>query len=92
MKPTKAQVLLAASNLDQRLKLVILLWADTNHTWPRLYRIMEEIEQILGKQINLAGLGSEGQRDRFKRSANTAEVAGKDSRHGSKKFQILKIL
>jgi len=47
---------------------------------------MEEIEQHLGKHVDVAGLCSAKQRERFARTANTAEVAGPDARHAAGKF------
>jgi hypothetical protein len=83
---TQAQELLAASRLDRRLRVALTLWADPTRTWGRLYRVLEEVEGHLGQPVNKARLCSTGQRDRFTRSANTAEVAGKDARHAGGKF------
>lgn len=85
--PTQAQQLLAASRRSTNLQVATLLWADPLRTWPRLYRVMEELEEHLQMTVNKAKLCSDNQRERFRRSANTAEVAGKDSRHASGKLQ-----
>jgi hypothetical protein len=79
--PTQAQQLLAASRNDSHLQIATLLWADPLRTWPRLFRILEEIERFLGVPVNQAGFCSDNQRQAFRRSANSAEIAGKDSRH-----------
>lgn len=84
--PTEAQQLLAAFRLATNAQTAMMIWADPVRTWPRLYRILDELEAELKTSVSKAGLCSEDQRDRFKRSANSAEVAGKDSRHGGGMF------
>ncbi len=64
-----------------------LLWADRPRSWPRLYRVLEEIEAHLGKNADHAGLCSDGERSRFRRSTQVPEVAGKDARHRVGLFQ-----
>jgi hypothetical protein len=49
--------------------------------WPRLYRVLAEIEQYLGKRVDAAGFCPTNQRERFTRTANTAEVSGSEARH-----------
>ena len=66
-------------NLDQALK----VWADPMRTWPRLYRLLEEIEGHLGKSANAAGLCSGKERTRFRQTAESPEVAGVDARQAS---------
>jgi hypothetical protein len=78
--PTEAQKLLDAARADTHLKTAMMLWADPPRSWPRLYRILEEIEASLGRHVN-------SERERFRRSANGAEVAGKDARHRGGKYQ-----
>lgn len=85
--PTQAQTLLQASRGNAHLQNATLIWADETRTWPRLYRILEEIERFLGRQASTAGLCSNAERRRFVRSANTAEVAGKDARHALGRFE-----
>ena len=85
-EPTQAQRLLAGSRVNHHLQVAVSLWADPLHTWPRLYRILEEIEMYLKQTVAKAGLCSDNQRERFTRSANTAEIAGKDARHSLGKF------
>lgn len=85
--PTQAQTLLERSRSNPHLQTATLIWADENRTWPRLYRILEELERFLLEPANKAGLCSSNERDRFTRSANTAEVAGKDARHASGKYE-----
>lgn len=80
--PTQAQQLLEATRrADTHLGMAMSLWADPVRTWPRLYRILEEVEHSLGKKVNEAEFCSTSRRTRFTRSANSAEIAGKDSRH-----------
>lgn len=80
-KRTQAQDLLAGLGVDSHLDLAVSLWADPERTWPRLYRIMEEIERYLGRSIVEAGFCSDNQRERFTRSANNPAIAGRDARH-----------
>jgi hypothetical protein len=84
--PTQAQQLLARAGASQHLGVAISLWSGSGRSWSRLYRIMEEIEQHLGKRVDSEGLCSGNDRERFTRSANTAEVSGIGSRHASGKF------
>lgn len=48
--------------------------------------MLEEIEQHLAKRVDPAGLCPANQRERFTRTANTAEVSGSDARHATGKF------
>ncbi len=84
---TRAQFLLAGSRVNDHLKMAVSLWGDPLRIWPRLYRVLEEIERYLGKEVHKAGLCSANQRKRFHRSANAAEIAGKDARHAQGKFR-----
>jgi hypothetical protein len=86
--PTEAQNLLNRALEDQRLEIVIRLWADPIRSWGRLFRILEELEEYLGKPVNAVGLCSAAHRARFTRTANTAEVAGADARHAVGKNEI----
>jgi hypothetical protein len=79
-RPTEAQKLRDGARADVHLQTSIMLWADPPRSWPRLYRILEEVEASLGQPVG-------GERERFKRSANSGEVAGKDARHRRGKFQ-----
>jgi hypothetical protein len=83
---TQAQELLKRATGSPHLEVALSLWADQMRSWPRLYRIMEEIEQHLGKHVDAAGLCAANQRERFTRTANTAEVSGPDARHATGKF------
>jgi hypothetical protein len=85
-RSTQAQELLSASRSDRRLQVAVSLVAVPGATWPHLYRCLEEIEHYLGKKASEAGLCSGNQRERFTRTANTAEVAGRDARHRLGKF------
>jgi hypothetical protein len=83
---TEAQKLLEIARTDSHLMLILYLWCDTPRTWPRLYRILEEIERYLGnKQICSMAFYSNSQRERFRRTSNSAETAGKDARHAAGK-------
>lgn len=84
--PTQAEQLLEASRQDRRLQLVVAIWADPIRTWPRLYRLLEELEAFLAKRVDVAGLCTKSERDRFTHSANSAEIAGKDARHRDGKY------
>jgi len=84
--PTQAEQLLSASRQDRRLQLIVSIWADPVRTWPRLYRLLEELEAFLGTPVDTASFCTEAERGRFTRSANSAEIAGKDSRHRGGKF------
>jgi hypothetical protein len=79
--PTQAQQLLAAAQTSPNLSVAILLWSEPERTWPRLYRVLEEVERGIGKTVDEAGLCLEGERERFKHSAQVPEVAGLDARH-----------
>jgi hypothetical protein len=46
---------------------------------------MEEIENHLGKNVDVAGFCSRNQRERFTRSADHTDVAGDDARHAQEK-------
>lgn len=83
---TQAQLLLQGCRGNDHLREAVALWADPSRTWPRLYRVLEEVEQYLGQPVHKADVCSESERRRFTHSANTAEVAGKDGRHASGKF------
>lgn len=85
-RQTQAQELLGRATGNASLETALSLWADPMRSWPRLYRILEEIEQHLGRRIDAAGLCSANQRERFTRTANTAEVSGADARHAAGRF------
>ncbi len=84
---TQAQELLAGSHVDAHLREAVSMWGDPMRTWPRLYRILEDIEKYLGQKVHEAEFCSKDQRERFTRSANSAEVAGKDARHAAGKYK-----
>lgn len=85
--PTQAQGLLAASRGASHLSTALLLWADPVRTWPRLYRLLEELKEHLGQPVSKAGLCSANELARFTQSANSADIAGKDARHASGMFE-----
>jgi hypothetical protein len=82
-RPTVAQRLLAVSRVSGPLRTAMLIWGEPHRTWPRLYRIVEEVEAALSSSASKAGLCSDNERDRFCQSANSATVAGNDSRHAA---------
>lgn len=83
---TQAQELLTQATGSPHLEQALSLWSDPTRSWPRLYCVLEEMEQHLGKHVDAAGLCSPNQRERFTRTANTAEVSGSDARHATGKF------
>jgi len=83
---TAEQQLLRKIKGNPNLETAFTLLADGNHSWPRLYRMLEEVEQHLGTQVDKAGVCRQSERTRFTRTANTAEVSGADSRHSQGKF------
>jgi hypothetical protein len=85
---TQAQELLRRATGNPHLEVALSLWADQMRSWPRLFRIMEEIEEHLGKPVDAAGLCSDNQRKRLRTTANNAEVAGADARHATGKFDL----
>ena len=85
--PTTAQRLLGAAQSSLHLKTALLLWADPLKTWPRLYRIVEEVQQHFGTAVNKAGLCTKDELKRFEHTANSAEAAGADSRHALLRYE-----
>jgi hypothetical protein len=83
---TQAQELLRRARGSPHLESALMLWADPTRSWPRLYRILEEIEQHLGQGVDAIGFCSSSQRQRFRRTANTAEASGPDARHAAGQF------
>jgi hypothetical protein len=83
---TVPQSVLERAHADQHLEEVLSLWSS-ERTWPRLYRILEEVEEHLGEDVDDAGFCSHAERERFTRTANTAEVAGPDARHAGGQFE-----
>lgn len=85
-RPTLAQRMLALGIQDNHLERALHLWVTPNRSWTHLYAIVEELEEYLGHKISETGLCSAAQRERLRRTANNAEAAGTDARHGSGKF------
>ena len=83
---TQAQLLLKAAQASRHLRIALSLLAMPHVSWSHLYRALEEIEVSLGKKVHDAGICSSNDRERFTRSANSGEVAGKDARHRIGKF------
>jgi hypothetical protein len=79
---TRAQRLAAGGKSHPALLSAMQLWADETRTWPRLYRVMEEVEATFGGvRVDVLGFCSANERQRFARSANSPAVAGLDARH-----------
>lgn len=66
-------------------KALRLFGKPDSSTWVGLYRIYEVIQDDVGGAHDLKkrNWGSVSDMDRFKRSANSVEIAGDDARHGS---------
>lgn len=73
--------LLQAAHASLHLRTATRLWARPKRSWPRLYRIFEELENHMRGPLPRFSICSESDRTQFKRSANNADVAGDDSRH-----------
>ena len=69
------------------LGMALTLWSEPERSWTRLYSILEEVEMDLGMEVDKAGLCETSERRIFRRSANSAEVAGLDARHATGKFE-----
>jgi hypothetical protein len=81
---TSMQRLVQASKRNKSLHMAMILWADSNRTWPRLYRILEEVEHAFkGRKRKEISLLQHADYERFKHSACHPEIAGVDSRHGT---------
>lgn len=85
-RQTLAQAMLAAVKVSSHLNEAMQVWSDKYRSWGRLHRVLEEIEGHLGQRVSSVGFCNVKERERFTRSANCAEVAGMDARHGSGKF------
>jgi hypothetical protein len=55
-------------------------------SWGSAHRVLEAVEAHLGGPIHTAGVAGGNERERFRRTANTAEVGGVTARHALKKF------
>lgn len=87
-RPTTMQRCVTISRQNKSLQMAMILWADSSRTWPRLYRILEEVENAVNTQrLYKRKLTSKSEYERFKQSANCHEIAGIDSRHGPKGHQ-----
>ena len=84
--PTEAQQFLQVVRTNRNLQAALSLLALPNPTWPHLYRCMEELELFLKTPVNVASLCSAAERERFRQTANNAEAAGLNARHGLGKF------
>lgn len=86
-RPTSSQRMRTAGIQNKHLHRALRLWATPNRSWTHLYATLEEVEKYLGRTVSQSGLCSASQRKRFTSTANNAEAAGRDARHGSGKFQ-----
>ena len=87
-RPTDAQRLLAAARATPHLRTALVLWAFPDRAWWLLYRVVEDIETHLNERqlatsVSEAGYCSENERERFRRSANSAEASGLGARHAA---------
>lgn len=71
-------MLLLGASRAKTLDVALMLWGSAVRTWPRLYRIYEEIQNFGGNRF----FGAGNDKDRFTHSANHPDTAGLDSRHG----------
>ncbi len=78
---TQGQVGLELARSSTHLLTAVRLWAEPSKTWSLLYRIVEEIEGHLEKHVDVSSLFTGNERKRFARTANAAEVSGKEARH-----------
>jgi hypothetical protein len=89
-EPGASRAYVQAAEGDKHLDLAVRLWSDSSRTWPRLYRIVEEIyvsfrsegDKYASEVLFGSGLVDSKERYlRFANSTNEAQCAGKDSRH-----------
>lgn len=89
-RPGASRAYVQAAEGCPHLDLAVRLWADSSRTWPRLYRIVEEIYVSFRGEGNWYAsevlfrhglVDSKELYSRFRSSACEAIVAGKDSRH-----------
>lgn len=85
---TQAQRLVKAAQRHERLQIASSLLSMSGVSWVHLYRTLEEIEAHLGSKVHEAQpiVATKGERDKFTRSANCAEVAGAGARHAAGKY------
>jgi hypothetical protein len=86
-RETEAQRLLDQARRNPHLLVAASIWAEPPRSWPRLHRIMEEIEGYLGKPLDKAAYCSRKERERFARTANSAEASGNNARHRAGMFE-----
>lgn len=79
--PTVPKQFLSVAARSPHLRSAVLLWSSELRTWPRLYRVMEEVQQHLEGAPHQFGLCSKAEFELFKRTANSAEAVGLDARH-----------
>lgn len=91
----------AESNCQMHLMIALSLWSDASRTWPRLYKILEEVEMVFRifppkdqtkenkyhRQIfkNHGLIDDTLSYCKFRYAANEHNVAGPDSRHALSK-------
>ena len=89
-EPGTSRAYVRAAEEDKHLDFAVRLWADSSRTWPRLYRILEEVYVSFRNKENehqsevLSRFGLVDSKEdylRFAHSANEVQQAGKDSRH-----------
>jgi hypothetical protein len=86
-EPTEGERMLTVATQYPALDAALELWGNGTLTWPRLYRILEEVERgYLGAPVDRTGFCSDAQRGRFTRTANTS-AGGVDSRHAGGRYE-----
>lgn len=85
-EPTDGERLMSMATQYPALDGALELWGNGIPTWPRLYRILEEVERYLGAPVNRTGFCADALRSRFTQTANTS-ASGLDSRHASGRFE-----
>jgi|LakMenE01Jun11ns_1017448.scaffolds.fasta_scaffold9956789_8 hypothetical protein len=99
--PSLPQRALTVAECDPHMDMALRLWGENSRSWPRLYRIMEEIvcsfesgrKRYMSEVLSSNGL-IESTDDilRFRYSACEPDVAGRDSRHAKGRYEMSKEL
>lgn len=89
-RPSLPQRAVVVAECDTHIDMALRLWGENSRTWPRLYRILEEVANSFGsgnKEYMSVVLFSQGLVEskeeilRFVYSACDPDIAGRDSRH-----------
>ena len=83
-----AEAWLTAAEISDDVARALRLSAGREHGWVELYRLLEIVEDSVGRNgITDAGWATKRQLARFRHTANSFEAVGDDARHGHKHFQ-----